>query len=54
MCPLDELWEIIDHIVLHQLCLLPRLISLSGRAHKQASQTNSQTDFAYEQMMVII
>ncbi len=42
MCPLDELWEIIDQIVLHLLCLPPRLSSQSkqNNAHKH---TVSQT-----------
>lgn len=44
MYPLDELWEIIDHIVLHLLCLLPRLSSQSRHVHKQNSQTNSQRE----------
>lgn len=43
MCPLDELWEIIDHIVLHLLCLLPRLSSQSSHVHKQNNQTNRET-----------
>lgn len=41
MCPLNELWEIIDQIVLHLLCLLPRLSSLSRRVNKQNSQNNA-------------
>lgn len=42
MCPPNELWEIIDQIVLHLLCLLPRLSSQSkqNNAHKH---TVSQT-----------
>lgn len=41
MCPLNELWEIIDQIVLHLLCLLPWLSSQSGHIHKQNSQNNA-------------
>ena len=41
MCPLDELWEIIDQIVLHLLCLLPRLSSQSSRVRKQNNQNNA-------------
>jgi len=41
MCPPDELWEIIDQIVLHLLCLLPRLNSQSSRVHKQNNQNNA-------------
>lgn len=42
MCPLTELGEIIDHIVLHLLCFLPWLSSQSSHIHKQNSQNNAQ------------
>lgn len=41
MHPLRELWEIIDQIVLHLLCLPPRLNSQSSSAHKQINQNNA-------------
>lgn len=41
MCPLNELWEIIDQIVLHLLCLLPRLSCQSSRVHKQNNQNKA-------------
>lgn len=60
MCPLDELWEIIDQIVLHLLCLLPRLSSLSSRVDKQNNQNNAHkltvrqpSPLAFEQMLSI-
>lgn len=41
MCPLHELWEIIDQTVLHLLCLSPRLSSQSSWVHKQNNQSNT-------------
>lgn len=54
MCPLDEPWGIIDQIVLHLLCLPPRLSSQAAGSTNKTTNNNAHTHTVGQRICCIL